>query len=109
VEIRNGDWGYLIVWEFRVRAGLEKQFELAYGPHGVWAQLFQRGQGYLTTELVRDPRNPGRYLTLDVWTSRSAYEHFHEQHPAEYEELDRQCEVMTETELEMGKFERIGS
>ncbi len=109
MEIRNSGWGCLIVWEFRVKAGLEKQFEQTYGPHGVWAQLFHRGQGYLTTELARDQKDPGRYLTLDFWTSRTAYERFRQQHLAEYQQLDKLSEAMTETELEVGRFERIGN
>ena len=105
----KGGWGYLIVWEFRVKAGLEERFTEVYGPEGIWVQFFRRGRGYITTELLRDSKDSKRYLTLDFWTSRAAYEHFREQHLAEYQQIDRQCEEMTETESELGRFERVGS
>ena len=105
----NGGWGYLIVWEFRVKAGLEARFAQVYGPEGTWVQFFRRGQGYITTQLLRDSEDSHRYLTMDFWTSRAEYEHFREQHLAEYQQIDRQCEEMTETESELGRFERVVS
>jgi len=107
VTIREGGWGYLIVWEFRVKAGRESRFERVYGHDGTWAQFFRRGEGYLGTELVRDLKESARYLTLDFWTSQSAYEHFRKQHLAEYQAIDRQCEAMTESEVEQGRFEHV--
>jgi len=106
--MQRHDWGYLTIWEFRVKTGKEQQFEEAYGADGVWAQCFQRGEGYLGTELVRDQKQPGRYLTLDFWISRDAYTHFREQHFAEYEEIDKKCEALTEAEAQIGEFDRAG-
>jgi heme-degrading monooxygenase HmoA len=105
VTIRDGGWGYLIVWEFRVKAGPQTQFEQVYGHDGTWAQFFRRSEGYLGTELVQDLKDSARYLTLDFWTSQSAYERFREQHLPEYQAIDRQCEAMTEGEVELGRFE----
>ncbi len=99
----------MIVWEFRVRAGLVEGFEQVYGPEGRWAQFFRTGKEYVGTELVRDAKDPRRYVTLDFWTSRAAYENFRRQHLAEYEAIDTQCEQMTETESELGRFERVKS
>lgn len=105
MAIGDGGWGYLIVWEFRVKPGQESGFEQVYGPEGAWAQFFRRGEGYLGTELVQDIKEPGRYLTLDLWTSRLAYEHFHKQNVVEYQAIGRHCEAMTEREVELGRFE----
>jgi heme-degrading monooxygenase HmoA len=105
VATQLGGGGYLVVWEFHVKKGEESSFEQVYGPDGTWAQFFRGGEGYLGTELVRDIKAPGRYLTLDFWTSASAYEHFREQNLAEYRVIDQQCEAMTERELEVGRFE----
>jgi heme-degrading monooxygenase HmoA len=96
-----------VVWEFHVQPGEEKQFEKDYGPNGAWAELFKQAEGYLGTELNRDLKNPRRYLTLDLWESRETYERFREEHRAEYQGLDVRCEAMTETEKEIGAFERI--
>jgi quinol monooxygenase YgiN len=103
----NDNWGYLIIWEFRPRAGMERKFQAAYGPHKTWAQFFRRAEGHLTTELFRDTQNRGRYLTLDFWTSPHAYEHFREKNLAEYKRIDELCEELTQVELELGRFERV--
>ena len=104
----DGEGKYLIVWEFRVRRGIEAQFEQVYGPNGKWAQLFSQGQGYVRTELHRDTKEILRYLTLDTWTSRQAYEEFREAHAAEYAAIDAECERMTTSEVEIGRYERVG-
>lgn len=95
---------HVMVWEFRVRRGLERQFEEAYGPDGVWAGFFNRGRGYLGTELLRDIGTSGRYVTVDRWDSREAFEAFREERAAEYETIDRQCEALTESETPVGSF-----
>jgi heme-degrading monooxygenase HmoA len=95
---------FLVVWEFTVRAGSEQDFERRYGPEGDWARLFARDPEYLRTELQRDLRTQGRYLTLDYWGSEAAYESFHGRHRAEYDDIDRQCEDLTKTEILIGRF-----
>lgn len=99
--------GYLVIWEFHVRPGQEKKFEAIYGPHGQWAELFQRSENYLGTELNRDLQDGARYVTLDSWTSQEAYEGFRAQHAHEYASLDAWCAELTEREVELGRFTRI--
>jgi heme-degrading monooxygenase HmoA len=103
------DWRYLVIWEFRVRAGMEARFEEAYGPQGDWARFFARDGGFVRTELNHDLKDSRRYVTLDFWVSREAYENFRRQYSSEYGALDQEFEQMTEKELEVGKFERVGS
>jgi hypothetical protein len=43
-----------------------------------------------------------------VWASREAYENFRQTNLEEYNQLDRQCEEMTQTEVNVGMFERLG-
>lgn len=104
----HGEGEYLVIWEFRVLRGKEDQFEQAYGPKGVWADFFRTGEGYLGTELVRDATLPGRYVTLDFWTSQKLYEQFRAQNAARYESIDAECEAMTGSEMEIGRFARVG-
>jgi heme-degrading monooxygenase HmoA len=106
MEARDA-WGYLIVWEFRPKPGMKSKFEKIYGSNGPWAEFFRRGKGYCGTELAQESNDPGRYLTFDFWTSRQAYEQFRESNLAEYKRIDEQCEEMTQTELELGRFERV--
>ena len=73
---------FTAVWEFRVSGQKLRAFEKAYGPNGDWARLFSRGGGYIRTELIRDPKTPGRYVTVDFWKSRQAFERFKKQNLA---------------------------
>jgi len=103
----EGDWGYVIIWEFFVRAGNERRFEQVYGPRGEWAEFFRTGTGFVRTELNRDFQVSRRYVTLDFWTSREAYSIFREANLATYTAIDQRCEALTESETELGSFERI--
>jgi hypothetical protein len=98
---------FLVVWQFHVRSGLEARFQDFYGPAGAWAKLFARDTNYLRTELQRDLRQPNRYLTLDYWTTESAYDQFHADHQRDYDAIDRQCEDLTESESLIGRFSLI--
>jgi heme-degrading monooxygenase HmoA len=96
---------YVYLWRFRVRRGSESAFEAAYGPDGEWAGLFRQADGYLGTELLRDPTDPRRFATIDRWTSRHAWEAFRTAWAAEWEAIDRRCEALTEEEEDLGRFE----
>jgi heme-degrading monooxygenase HmoA len=100
-------WGYVVLWEFRPVVGAEARFEKAYGPRGAWARLFATGEGFVATDLNRDLKDPARYLTLDFWASREAYDAFRAKHAAEYAAIDRECEALTVEEKPLGAFERI--
>lgn len=94
-----------IVWEFQVEVDARTQFEKIYGPNGEWAQLFRHSGGYRGTTLLQDADRPGRYLTIDRWTSREALQEFKKDHHAEYEALDERCEDLTEREVCIGYFQ----
>jgi len=99
---------YVVVWEFEVKKGREKEFERMYGPRGEWARLFARGKGYKGTELLRDERKRGRYVTIDRWASRGAYERFRKRLGKEYAWLNAKGEGLTVKERKMGEFEGLG-
>ncbi|HEY7840607.1 MAG TPA: antibiotic biosynthesis monooxygenase [Gammaproteobacteria bacterium] len=96
---------YMYVWEFIVATEHVAAFEQAYGPDGDWVRLFRRAEGYLRTELLKDPSRPGRYLTVDAWASRGQWEEFRTQFAKEFEALDAQCEGWTVSEPEIGRFD----
>ncbi len=98
------DWQYVVIWEFRVPAGMEGRFEKAYGPQGAWSRLFGGGEGYLRTELIRDLETTGRYVTLDFWSSKQAYEQFRLANADQYRAIDEQCEALTASESKLGEF-----
>ena len=97
----------MIIWEFQVRAGMEKRFEKAYGPKGDWAQLFDHDASYIGTELIHHSNDGRIYMTLDMWTSRQAFDEFKERNFVKYKALDLKCEDLTESEREIGKFLRV--
>jgi heme-degrading monooxygenase HmoA len=83
------------------------EFERAYGPDGDWAEFFGGGQGYVGTELLRDVENPGRYLVIDRWDSREAYQSFVEQHREEYMRRVDESAFYYDSELRIGTFENV--
>jgi heme-degrading monooxygenase HmoA len=96
---------FQVLWEFRVRAGLEEEFERRYGAAGDWVRLFAKGEGYAGSVLLRDRARAGRYLVTDTWSDAAAYRAFKEQHADAYDALDRQCAALTEDERCLGEFE----
>jgi len=98
---------FVVVWEFHVKSVKRREFEKAYGPQGKWAELFRRNQAYIGTELIRDRETPGRYLTIDLWSSRGAYLRFKRRSAREYDEIDRRFQSLTESEVKVGEFCRV--
>jgi heme-degrading monooxygenase HmoA len=103
--VKTHDSQYVVIWEFQVNAEATLAFEQAYGPDGHWAHLFRQSPGFHGTQLLRDSDRPGRYLTLDHWTSRAALHQFKQAHQADYDAFDKQCESLTERESFFGEFE----
>jgi len=93
---------YIILWEYIVKPGHETEFERIYGLNGDWIQLFQRVDGYLGTDLLRDTENSRRYITIDRWTSSIAFAAIQEQHRLEYEIIDARSEFLTEQQTRIG-------
>ncbi len=84
-----------------------EDFERAYGPDGEWAEFFGRGRGFVGTELLRELENPGRYLLIDRWESREAFERFAAEHQAEYLRRVEDAAVYHVHELQLGVYENV--
>jgi heme-degrading monooxygenase HmoA len=98
---------YVIIWEYRVKPEGVAKFEEIYAANGTWAQLFEKSEGFLSTELLHDPNDAQRYLTIDRWESLQDYETFLLQWKADYAALDTQCEELTEHETLLSKGEYL--
>lgn len=83
------------------------EFERAYGPEGEWAEFFRGGAGFVGTELLRDVENPGRYLVIDRWESREAYQAFVEHRREEYMRRVDESAFHYDSELRFGTFENV--
>ena len=95
----------VILWEYHVKPASVPEFEEIYGKSGAWARLFQKGSGYLGTELLNDAKDSHHYMTMDRWQSYTDYESFLSTWKKEYEDLDAQCEDLTDQETSFGKWE----
>jgi heme-degrading monooxygenase HmoA len=83
------------------------EFERVYGPEGEWAQFFGAGEGYVGTELLRDVESPGRYLVVDRWKSREAYNTFVEANRGDYTRRVDETGFLYQQELRLGTFENV--
>ena len=89
------------VWQYDVTPGQEAEFERLYGTSGAWAQLFARSSGYLGTELFRAVQRPGRYVTVDRFSTEEAWHRFLGEHRRAYTELDSRCAELTDAEADL--------
>ena len=97
----------MIALVFSYQARDTAEFERVYGPEGEWAEFFRRGRGYVGTELLRDIENPGRYLVVDRWESRDAYQEFVRLHRDEYVRRVDETAFHHDQELRFGTFENV--
>jgi hypothetical protein len=93
-----------IISEFVVKQGIGGQFELAFGPGGAWGRLFARYQGFRGTALMRDTKDPRRYLAIDFWTTGSEREQALAECQVEYSRLEAEFADWTESRTEVGAF-----
>ena len=92
---------------FQYDARDEEEFERVYGPDGEWAAFFRTGAGFVGTELLKDVATPGRYLVVDRWESREAYNAFIAEHRDEYMRRVDETAFHYERELRLGTFENV--
>jgi heme-degrading monooxygenase HmoA len=95
----------LVVWEYKVGPEHSEEFEAFYRPDGPWVDLFHRTPGYVSTTLMRDIRDPLRYLISDRWSSLEAYEHFRAEHATAYAALEERGRRLYLKENEVGRFD----
>jgi heme-degrading monooxygenase HmoA len=94
-----------LVFSYEVSEPIE--FEQVYGPEGEWAEFFKGARGYVGTELLRDVEHPRRYLVVDRWDSREAYNAFVEEHRDDYMRRVDETAFHYEQELRFGTFESV--
>lgn len=95
---------HAVIWEYDVRPQDDAAFVALYGADGAWTALFREHRGYAGTELLRDERVSGRYLTIDRWASAADYDAFLASRPARYADLDRRGDALTVAERLVGRY-----
>lgn len=86
---------YIRVWEYKVDAEHIDAFHAAYGSDGEWARLFQRGRGYVGTELYGCTDDKSRFVTVDRWADERAWRAFLEEAREAYDRLDERMAHLT--------------
>lgn len=86
---------HVVSWRFQVKPDRIVEFKKEYGPDGSWAKLFQRGDGYLKTDLIPNQKQPAEFTTVDYWKSKDDYDRFRAANRDEYDRLDRQLAQLT--------------
>ncbi|MDP9147558.1 MAG: hypothetical protein M3N22_07840 [Acidobacteriota bacterium] len=82
-----------------------ESFQSVYGPCGDWSRLFRTDARFIETRLLHVFSAQNKYVTLDFWQSRDAYESFKVENRAAYAALDQNCESLTKAERHIGSFE----
>lgn len=101
----------VVVWEDRARA---EDFESFYRPDVPWVKLFRRSRApgwdrgvpaFISTTLMKDLRDPLRFMVADRWTSETLYEEFRREHAGPYDELTARGRRLHDREVEVGRFD----
>lgn len=96
-----------VLWQFKPRRGKREEFERVYASDGAWAKLFRHDPAYRETRLLRETQRKDVYLCMDIWNDLKSYEAFKQLHRADYDQLDRECEALTDEEIAIGIFEEL--
>ena len=95
----------VVVWEYRARAERVDEFESFYRPDGPWGDLFRESPAFISTTLMKDMREPTRFLVADRWTSEVAYEEFKREVATRYDEMSDRGRRLYDREHEIGRFD----
>jgi heme-degrading monooxygenase HmoA len=93
-----------IVWEFIIKETYRGQFELAFGPGGVWSKLYSRSPGFKGTTVLRDTEKHHRYLVIDLWSTEAQRNRALVEQKTEFEDMRTSLAEWTESTTEVGKF-----
>jgi heme-degrading monooxygenase HmoA len=96
----------VIVREFIVAEGRERDFLRVFGPGGSWPALLETSDGFLGSESFPWSEAERRYRVFDRWSSHRAFEGFRRQRQQEYESFMRRmtADGLIERETVLGSF-----
>jgi len=97
----------VVVREFVIREGCEKDFELVFAPDGVWPELLQSySEGFAGTALEKLSSVANGYKVRDYWRSHRDFEEFRGQHRFEIDQFQRwlASKDLVEHETLLGAF-----
>jgi heme-degrading monooxygenase HmoA len=97
----------VIVWEYMARTDRLAEFETLYSPDGAWVKLFKNSPGFVSTTLMRDIKDPNRFVVADRWMSEESYEAFKLEFAEDFEKLTTRGERLHRAEHLIGRFDFV--
>ena len=97
----------VIVWEYMARPERLEEFEGLYRPDGEWVELFKKSPGFVSTTLMRDTRDPNRFVIADRWMTEESYEAFKREFAGDFEKLTTRGERLHRAEHLIGHFDFV--
>lgn len=94
-----------VLWEFTVNPGSGREFEDRYRAKGDWTRLFSSADGFVRNLLLRDMARQGRYVTIDVWHTRTEFERFRDANTTRQPEINAACAPLANEERVIGTFD----
>jgi hypothetical protein len=64
--------------------GRQADFDVVFGPGGIWRELLGRARGYIATETGCESPAERRYRVRDLWQGHRDFEVFRQEFAAEY-------------------------
>jgi len=95
----------VVLWEYMAKPDRIEDFESFYRSDGPWAEFFRDCPGFVSTTLMKDVREPRRFLIADRWTSEILYEEFKRERANDYDELSARGARLYAREAEIGRFD----
>jgi quinol monooxygenase YgiN len=95
----------LVVWEYRTTPERVEEFESFYRPDGPWGDLMRQSPAFVSITLMRDLRDPRRFMVADRWTSEIVYEEFKRERAEQWRALSERGARLYEREAEISRFD----
>ncbi len=98
---------YIVLTEFIARENKAAEFEDYFGSAGKRAETLRNGEGFMSTELLKDKEVKLRYVTMDRWVSKDAYDDFGIEFENENSDLAKAGEEFSSKQVLIGVLERL--
>jgi hypothetical protein len=95
----------VVVWEYRVKPERVGEFESFYRSDGPWGELFRGSPAFISTTLMKDLRDAGRFMVADRWTSEILYEEYKREREGAWSDMSERGRRLYERETEVGRFD----
>jgi hypothetical protein len=95
----------VVVWEYLAKPERVEEFESFYRLDGPWGELFRGSPAFISTTLMKDLRQPIRFMVADRWTSETVYEEFKRERAATWRALSERGRRLYDRETEVGRFD----